>query len=85
MRELAGLLETLAAVIRDHELKDRDPEAHKAALQDAFQAVRTRSKELEPQLDFRLNHFLTQHSYEKALDWIRTQYLNEPGEASGSA
>lgn len=72
--ELIGLLRNRVAVIADHALRDADPAAHLAqlaavsgAIEKAFQAHR---KELPP----RLCHFLSQASFQKALEYLE----NEP-------
>ena len=71
LAELANLLEHRVAVIADHELRDRDPSEQLQQLQAVSESITTIHNEVKPELDFRLNHFLTNCSYEKALEHIR--------------
>ncbi|RBP44526.1 hypothetical protein DES53_104347 [Roseimicrobium gellanilyticum] len=67
---LAELLKKRLAVIADHELRQRDAEAHLAALRGVSEAIDAEHQRLRSQLDGRLRHFLQQASYQKALEWI---------------
>jgi len=71
LRELAQLLERRLAVIADHELRARDSAEHLRQLREVSESIMERGAALKPRLDARLNHFLTNCSYDKALDWIR--------------
>lgn len=71
LQELANLLERRTAVIADHEFRDRDPDAHLQQLKEVSEAIMALHTEVKPAIDFRLNHFLTNCSYDKALDYIR--------------
>tara|TARA_R110002096_G_scaffold4501_30_gene21261 strand:- start:1908 stop:2159 length:252 start_codon:yes stop_codon:yes gene_type:complete len=70
-QELADLLERRLQVIGDHELRDRDPDAQFEQLKSVSEAIMAKHVELKPQIDARLNHFLENCSYDKALDWVR--------------
>lgn len=71
LAELANLLERRVAVIADHELRDRDPDEQLRQLQSVSESITAIHSEVKPEIDFRLNHFLTNCSYEKALEHIR--------------
>ncbi|MEM7011113.1 MAG: hypothetical protein AAF585_06475 [Verrucomicrobiota bacterium] len=71
LQELAQLLERRTSVIADHEFRDRDPDAHLQQLKEVSEAIMELHSQVKPSIDARLNHFLTQCSYDKALDYIR--------------
>ena len=71
LQELADLLEKRIAVIADHEYRDRDPDAHLNQLREVSEALMAKHAELKPKIDARLNHFLENCSYDKALDWTK--------------
>ena len=71
LQEIAQLLEQRTAVIANHHLRDRDPDAHLDQLRSVSEALVAAHREVESSIDPRLNHFLTQCSYEKALEHIR--------------
>lgn len=68
--QLHTLLRERLAVIADHAFRDRDPAAHLAALQRVSEALTAEHDRLKSQLPARLNHFLSQSSYSKALDFL---------------
>ncbi len=72
LRELATLLEQRLAVIGDTALRDRDPEAQLRQLQEVSEALVEMHGRLkdEGKVPPRLDHFLTQSSYGKALDFV---------------
>ena len=70
MKELADLLRFRLRVVADHELRDHDPDAHLKKLREVSEAVVEKHRSLQGGLPPRLEHFLTQCSYEKALDFI---------------
>ena len=70
--ELAALLRRRLEVIADHAWRDRDPEAHLAALAEVSGAIDRWHREHAAQLPPRLRHFLEGASYEKALAWIES-------------
>lgn len=71
IRELTGLLEERLRVIGDRELRERDPDAHLAKLRELSEAITTYHANHHSEIPPRLNHFLENCSYEKALDWAR--------------
>ncbi len=68
---LESLLEERLRVIADHPWRDRDGAAHLAELQRVSLAIMAEHERLKAKLPARLNHFLTQASYQKALDYLR--------------
>lgn len=67
---LLALLQKRRAVIADYEWRDRDAAAHLTALQEASEAITAEHLRLQGQLPPRLQHYLTQCSYDKAASWI---------------
>ena len=78
-KTLESLLEGRLRVIADHEWRDRDAASHLEELKRISLAIMAEHTELKPKLPARLNHFLTQASYQKALDYLRE---NQPDSAS---
>ena len=78
-KTLESLLEGRLSVIADHAWRDRDAASHLAELQRISFAITAEHIQLKPKLPARLNHFLTQASYQKALDYLRE---NQPDLAS---
>ena len=72
LRELATLLEQRLAVIGDTALRDSDPEAQLRQLQEVSESMVEMHSRLknEGKVPARLDHFLTQCSYNKALDFV---------------
>ena len=70
---LRPLLERRLAVIADHELRDRDPAEQLRQLQEVSEQLDAEQSRLGNDAPIRLQHFLKQSSYSKALDWIREQ------------
>lgn len=66
------LLENRRAVIADHAWRDRDAANHLAALQQISEALMAEHQRMRPQLPPRLQHYLTQCSYDKAAAWIQS-------------
>lgn len=69
---LRSLLQQRLDVIADHAFRDRDPTAHLAALQDVSERLAAEHQRLRGELPARLNHFLTQSSLTKALEYLDT-------------
>ena len=67
---LKNLLDQRRAIIADHAWRDRDAPAHLAALQAISEALTAEHHRLRPTLPPRLQHYLTQCSYDKAATWI---------------
>ena len=72
LRELATLLEQRLAVIGDTALRDRDPEAQLRQLQEVSESLVDMHGSLKNagKVPPRLDHFLTQCSYDKALEFV---------------
>ncbi len=70
---LQVLLEARLNVIADHEWRGRDPEAHWQRLREVSEAIMAEHEKRRGEMPPRLNHFLTQASYQKALDWLREE------------
>jgi len=67
---LHSLLKQRLDTISDHAFRDRDPSAHLAELRRVSEALAEEHLRLKPILPARLNHFLTQSSLVKALDYL---------------
>lgn len=67
---LATLLKERLRVIADHELRDRDPAGHLRLLQAASEALDQEAARLGRTLPPRLQHFMSQASYGKALEYL---------------
>ncbi len=59
-------------MIADHEFRDRDPDAHLEKLKTVSEAIMAEHAKLKDVLPFRLEHFLSQCSFDKALAFIRS-------------
>ncbi len=69
LKELIGLLEERLRVIGDGELRERDPGAQLARLQEVSEAIMSFHAAHRAAVPPRLNHFLENCSFEKARDW----------------
>jgi hypothetical protein len=67
---LRDLLQHRLDLIADHAFRDRDAAAHLAALQKVSEDLVAEHQKLRDGLPPRLNHFLTQASYSKALEYL---------------
>lgn len=76
--DLADLLRRRRAVVADHDLRDRDADAHLAALREVSEAVLAWHQLHRGTLPPRLEHFLANGSYDKAL-----RYLDSDGTWTG--
>lgn len=70
MDHLRQLLQRRINLIADHAFRDRDPTAHLEALKTVSEEISAEHARLRPQLPPRLNHFLTQASFSKALEYL---------------
>lgn len=72
MDELAQLLRKRLEVISDHAFRDRDPDAHLNALKEVSESIVALHATLrdDGQLTPRLEHFLANCSFDKALALI---------------
>lgn len=68
--ELQTLLKERLAVIADHALRDRDPSTHLEALKQASEKIDSYAKAHQREFDARLRHYLSNCSYQKALDHL---------------
>jgi hypothetical protein len=69
LSELIGLLEERLRVIGDATLRERDPAGQLAKLQEVSEAIVAFHTAHRAKIQPRLNHFLENCSYAKALDW----------------
>lgn len=69
---LRTLLQRRLDLIADHAFRDRDAAAHLEALKTVSEEIVTEHERLRPELPPRLNHFLTQASFSKALDFLNS-------------
>jgi hypothetical protein len=71
--ELRVALQERLSVVADHELRDRDPQAHLERLKSAASRLDAAIAQLPAQYDPDLRHFLSRQSYLKALAWLESQ------------
>lgn len=67
---LRQLLHRRLAIIADQKLRETDPTAQLKQLQEVSEAIQAEHEKKRSQMPARLNHFLTQSSLQKALEWI---------------
>jgi hypothetical protein len=72
LKLLEELLEERLNVIADHAWRDRDAAGHLAQLKSVSERLQQEHQRQRGQLPARLNHYLTQASFSKALEWIQT-------------
>jgi hypothetical protein len=70
LQELAGLLDRRIEIIGDLAFRERDPEGHLKALKSISESIAEVHARLKGDLPPRLDHFLSQCSYQKARDFI---------------
>ena len=68
----AGLLRRRLEIISDHAWRDRDAASHLDALRSVSEEISSLHREHQRSLPARLNHFLQQASFQKALDYIES-------------
>lgn len=68
---LVALLERRLEVIGDAELRENDPDTQLEQLQDVSEAIMAFHQDNKDSIPVRLNHFLENCSFEKALHWAR--------------
>lgn len=68
--ELQALLQQRLTIIADHSLRDRDPTAHLTALKEVSEAIQSYTAAHHREFDAKLRHYLTQSSYQKALEHL---------------
>jgi len=67
---LRSLLQRRLDLIADHAFRDRDAAAHLEALKQVSEELGAEHLKLRARLPPRLNHFLTQASFSKALEYL---------------
>jgi len=68
--QLADLLRERKSTIADHEFRDRDAAAHLAALQSVSERIMALHLELKSGISAKLDHYLSNCSFDKALDFL---------------
>jgi hypothetical protein len=68
--DLRDALRERLSLVADHELRDRDPQAHLERLKSAASRLDAAIAQLPPQSDPELRHYLARQSYTKALAWL---------------
>jgi flagellar biosynthesis chaperone FliJ len=68
--ELHDALRERLSVVADHELHDRNPQAHLERLKLAASRLDAAIAQLPAQCDRELRHYLERQSYLKALAWL---------------
>ena len=68
--ELQALLRQRLDVIADRAFYERDPAAHLAALKEVSEAIQAYAAAHHREFDAKLRHYLSQSSYQKALDHL---------------
>lgn len=68
--ELQTLLQQRLEIIANHTLRDQDPDKHLTALKNISEKITAFTNTHISQLDPKLRHYLTNSSYQKALDHI---------------
>jgi flagellar biosynthesis chaperone FliJ len=79
--ELRDALRERLSVIADHELRDRNPQAHLVRLKSAASRLDAAIADLPPECDRELRHYLERQSYLKALAWLEEAEGARPGPA----
>jgi hypothetical protein len=74
---LQHLLERRLQIIADHAFRDRDPDGHLRQLKEVSEGIVSAHAQLRPDIDARLHHFLTQASYSKALEHLKSTAKKE--------
>jgi hypothetical protein len=72
-RELKDALRERLAVIADREARDKNPAAHLQRLKEASERITRLQSQLPADADRRLDHFLKNCSYDKALALLESQ------------
>ena len=70
LASLRTLLQRRLDLIADHAFRDRDAAAHLEALKNVSEEIMAEHQRRRAQLPPRLNHFLTQASFSKALEYL---------------
>lgn len=70
--ELQSLLQKRVDVIEDHDFRDRDSAAHLDALKEVSENIQEYTEAHLAEFDGRLRHYLTNSSYQKALEHLES-------------
>ncbi|MCB1232790.1 MAG: hypothetical protein KDN19_21275 [Verrucomicrobiae bacterium] len=76
LETLAGLLRRRVEIIRDTEWRDRDPAGHLEGLKTVSESIMAQHEALKGRLPPRLEHFFSNCSYGKALDFIENELIS---------
>jgi hypothetical protein len=71
--DLRDALQERLRIVADHDLRDRDPQAHLDQLKVAASRLDETIAQLPAQCDPDLRHYLSRQSYLKALAWLESQ------------
>ena len=71
--DLRGALQERLRIVADHDLRDRDPQAHLDQLKSAASRLDEAIAQLPAKCDPDLRHYLSRQSYLKALAWLESQ------------
>ena len=71
--DLRGAIQERLRIVADHDLRDRDPQAHLDQLKSAASRLDEAIAQLPAQCDPDLRHYLIRQSYLKALAWLESQ------------
>lgn len=77
LSELIGLLEERLRVIGDVGMRERDPEGQLEKLKEVSEAIVAFHAAHRPRIQPRLNHFLENCSYQKAIDWASDELAKQ--------
>jgi len=70
-KKLLSVVQARLDTVADHAFRDRDPQAHLAALKAIAATLDAEVANLPSSADPMLRHYLERQSYTKALDWLR--------------
>lgn len=76
LETLAHLLRRRIEIIEDTAWRDRDSSGHLEGLKTASEAIMAKHAELKGRLSPRLEHFFSNCSYGKALDFIENELIS---------
>lgn len=68
--ELQTLLKNRLEIIADHNLRDSNPTAHLEALREVSEKINDYAEIHRSKFDPKMRHYLANHSYQKALDYL---------------
>jgi len=77
LERLIRLLEQRLQVIGDDQLRENDPESQLAQLREVSESIDAFREENRDDIPFRLNHFLENCSFDKALAWAKEARYGE--------